>query len=64
MITICEEANQVLYNVSASGLFNQEIDILSARSSLDLITICSDQYFFSLACLVRGIFPFIIRPQN
>ena len=51
MITICEEANQVLYNVSASGLFNQEIDILSARSSLDLITICSDQYFFSLACL-------------
>ena len=38
-------------NVSASGLFNQEIDISSARSSLDLITICSDQYFFSLACL-------------
>ena len=51
MITICEEANHVLYNVSASGLFNQEIDISSARSSLDSITICSDQYFFSLACL-------------
>ena len=51
MITICEEANHVLYNVSASGLFNQEIDISSARSLLDLITICSDQYFFSLACL-------------